>query len=219
MNKKIIMIGNGNYSETLTYYITTFTNWEIAAFADEFVSEEGKQHNGKPFVNLSELTTHFPPSEYEIILAVGYQKMNSNRKRLYLRLKEMGYRFPNFIHPTAVIHNTVMGDANIIMENVMFEPNAKIGSNIIMWSGVVIGHNTDVGDHNHFAAVSMIAGNVKAGESCFFGNHATVKDGATIAEYTLVGAGAFVSKDSKPYDVIVPARSVVLEGKKSIDFI
>lgn len=219
MGKKIVMVGNGNYSETLTYYIETFTDWEIVAFTDEFVMGEGKEHKGKPFVNLSVLKEHFPPSDYEVILAVGYQKMNDNRKRLYFKLKEMGYTLPNFIHPTAVIHNTQMGDANIIMENVMFEPNACIGSNIIIWGGVVIGHNTNVGNHNHFAAVSMIAGNVQVGESCFFGNHCTVKDGAKIADYTLIGAGAYAAKDSKPYDVIVPARAVTLEGKQSIDFI
>ncbi len=219
MGKKIVLIGNGNYSETLYYYITTFTDWEIVAYADEYVSEEGMTHNGKPYINLKDIVEKYPPSEYEIVLAVGYRKMNTIRKRLYLKIKEMGYRFPNFIHPTAVIHNTQMGDANIIMENVMFEPNAKIGSDIIIWGGVVIGHNTDVADHNHFAAVSMIAGNVTVGEGCFLGNHATVKDGGKLADYTLVGAGCYVSKDTKPFDVVVPARSVVLEGKKSTDYI
>ena len=39
-----------------------------------------------------------------------------------------------------------------------------------------------------------------------------------LADYTLVGAGANVMKDTNPYDVVVPARSVILDVKKSTDF-
>ena len=38
-----------------------------------------------------------------------------------------------------------------------------------------------------------------------------------IADYTLVGAAAYVKKDTKPYSVVVPARSVELEHKMSTD--
>ena len=81
MSKKIVLIGNGNYSETLSYYINTFTDWEIVGFADEFVEGDGKMHAGKPYIHMSKLKEKFPPSEYEIVLAVGYQKMNDNRNR------------------------------------------------------------------------------------------------------------------------------------------
>ena len=219
IKKKIVMVGNGSFSETLLYYITTFTEWEIVAYADEFVSEEGATHKEKPFINLNDIVEKYPPDEYGIVLGIGYRKMNTIRKRLYLKLKEYGYCFPNFIHPTAIVHNTIMGDANIIMQNVMFEPNAKIGSNTIIWGGVSIGHNANIGSHNHFAGSSVVAGNVKMGDGCFVGNQATVRDGATVADYTLLGAGVYLAKDTSPYDVVVPARAVVLEGKKSTDFI
>ena len=217
--KKIIMIGNGNYSETLSYYINAITDWKIVAFADEFVEGNDKQHNGLPFVNLTHLPELYPNSDFEIVIGVGYHNMNENRKRIYEKIKRMEYRMPNLIHPTTILNNTKMGDANVIMSNCVFEPNSVIGSNIIIWDAVLIGHNTFIGNHSHFAAVSMIAGNCIVGENCFLGNHATVKDGAKLADYSLVGAGAYVSKDTKPYDVVVPARSVILDNHISTDFI
>ena len=219
MSKKIVMIGNGNYAETLKYYINDITDWEIVGYADEIVEGKNNHFDEKPFVNLSYLPNVFPASENEIVIGVGYHNMNTNRKRIYEKIKSLGYTMPNIIHPTSILNNAEIGDANIILENCVFEPRAKMGSNIIMWSCVLIGHDTYIADHNHFAAVSMIAGNVKVGEGCFLGNHSTVKDGTTLAEYTLVGAGAYVSKNTEPYDVIVPARSVKLEKYKSTDLV
>lgn len=219
MGKKIIMIGNGNYSETLTYYIDSITDWKIVAYADEYVEGKDSTFNNLPYVNLNLLPEVFPNDEYEVVIGVGYHNMNSNRKRIYEKLKQMNYRLPNLIHPTVILNNTKMGDANVIMSNCVFEPNAQIGSDIIIWDAVLIGHNTWVGNHSHFAAVSMIAGNCKVGECCFLGNHSTVKDGAELADFTLVGAGAYVSKNTNTYDVVVPARSITLEKYKSTDLI
>ncbi len=219
MQKKIILIGNGNYADTIRYYVESITDWEIVAYASELVEGKDSCHKDLPFVNLSLLPELYPTTDFEVVMGVGYSQMNAHRKRIYDKIKAMGYRLPNVIHPTAILNNAEIGDANIILENCVFEPRAKMGNNVIVWSCVLIGHDTYTADHNHFAAVSMIAGNVKLGEGCFLGNHATVKDGATLAEYTLVGAGAYVSKDTKPYEVVVPARSVVLDKYKSTDLI
>ena len=217
--KKIVMIGNGNYSKTLEYYIKEFTDWDIQAYADEFEHERNCKNNGKPFVNINEVPRLFPSSEYDIVLAIGYSHMNDNRKRVYNKLKQLGYSFPNLIHPTAVLHNLTMGDANIILENTVFGPNCSLGSNNIIWAGVLIRHDEIIGDHNQFSAGSLIAGNVRVGNNCFLGIHSTVKEGVFIDDYTLVGANAYISRDTQKYDVIVPARSIKLENRKSIEFI
>ena len=219
MNKKIVMIGNGNYSDTIRYYIDSITDWELCAYADEFVEGRNSKHKGLPFVNLDYLPDEYPKDEFEVVIGVGYHNMNANRKRIYEKIKKMGYTMPNLIHPTSILNNVQMGDANIIMSNCVIEPNAVIGSNIIMWDAVLIGHNTITKNHTHYAACSLIAGNCQVGESCFLGNHSTLKDGVVLADYTLVGAGAFVSRDTNAYDVVLPARSVVLDNHKSTDFI
>lgn len=218
MSKKIILIGVGSLSETIGYYIQSTTDWEIVAYASELLEAES-EHKNKPFVPFGQLLSKYPPERYEVINTVGYAEMCTHRKRVYEKIKAMGYKMPNYIHPTAILNNTVMGDSNIILENVVFEPCAEIGSNIIIWSSALIGHNTHVGSHCHFAACSLIAGKTNVGENCFIGNHATLKDEASLADYTLLGAGVFCGKDTKPYDVVVPARATVLEKYKSTDLI
>ena len=212
MRKKIIMIGNGSYSETLSYYVNAITDWEVVAYSDELVEGNNAVHNGKPFININILPQIYPNTDFEVLIAVGYHKMNTNRKRIYEKIKAMGYRMPNLIHPTAILNNAKIGEANVILENCVFEPSVTMGNNIIMWSCVLLGHNTVIADHNHFAAVSMIAGNVHVDESCFLGNHSTVKDGVALGKYTLVGANAYVTKNTEPYDVIIPARNAIIHN-------
>lgn len=217
-SKKIIMIGNGSLANTMMYYLKTTTNWEVVAYSSELISEK-TTYNGKPFVPINSLVDEYSINEYEVINVVGYSNMCGHRKRLYEKIKAMGYRMPNYIHPSAILNNVTLGDSNIVLENVVFEPNAIIENNIIIWSAVLIGHDTFVGSHSYFAPCSLIAGNSKVGQNCFLGSHSTLIDGGELAEHTLLGAGAFCSNTTCPYDVIVPVRSIVLGNHKSIELI
>ena len=40
-----------------------------------------------------------------------------------------------------------------------------------------------------------------------------------IKDYTLIGAGAYVSKSTEAHDVMVPNRAIKLEGKTSSDIV
>ena len=216
--KKIILFGNGSYAKTLTYYIENTTDWEIVAYCTDLISIE-TTFNNKPYVPLCELLNKYAPKEYEIVMGIGYRNMNNLRKEKFNLLKGMGYTFANLIHPSAILNNTILGEGNIILENVVIEPNTVLGNNIIIWSATLLGHDGHIGSHSHFAACSLVAGNVKIGENCFLGNHSTVKDGIEIADYTLLGAGVYVSKNTQKYDVVVPARAVTLNKRKSTDYI
>ena len=192
MGKKIIMIGNGSYSQTLMYYIDSIEDWEIVAYADESQHEVGEIFNGLPILSVGNLAKAYPPHSYDLVMGVGYLNMNENRKRIFLNLKSSGYKFLNIIHPTAILNNAKIGEGNVILENVVVEPNTVIGDNSIIWSSVLIGHNVTIESHNHLAACSLMAGNTYLEECCFLGNHSTIKDGIKIAHHTLIGAGAYV---------------------------
>ena len=47
--------------------------------------------------------------------------------------------------------------------------------------------------------------------------NSVIRGPKTVADYTLVGAGCYISDNTEPYGVYVPARSVHLENKKSTD--
>ena len=88
----------------------------------------------------------------------------------------------------------------------------------MFWDNVAITHNDIIGDFNTVSGGVGFSGFTTVGNHCYIGKYAMVFDHVTISDYTLVGAGAHVRRDTKPFDVVVPARSVTLENKKSTDF-
>lgn len=218
--KKTVIVGTGSFAELMCAYIREFTDWEIAAFsADRAYAEKGPEFLGLPVIPLDGLPGRCPPEEYQVLIAVGYTRMNDARKRLFFEAKAMGYHIASFIHPSAVIFpNVEIGEGNIILEQFTAQAFVRIGSGNLIWYNVSLAHNGSVGSFNTIAGNVGAAGFVQIGNNCFLGKRSMVFDHVTLADYTLLGAGAFLKKDSKPYDVIVPARSVTLEGRKSTEF-
>ncbi len=122
-----------------------------------------------------------------------------------------------------------------IMTNCTMGANCNIGQNVVVSPGVILGTNVKVQNNvsiytgvicedDVFLGPSMVFTNivnprsaivrkdqyartlVKKGAS--IGANATVVCGHTIGEYALIGAGAVVTKDIRPYALVVgnPAR-------------
>ena len=77
-------------------------------------------------------------------------------------------------------------------------------------------HDIIIGNYNYCAAGVAFAGFINIGDNCFFGMNSTIKNKINIADYSLIGAGAYISLNTEKYDVYVPERSIRL-NKKSIE--
>lgn len=216
---KVVIFGTGSWARKIFYYISELSEHEVVAFTADGEFCEPNSFMGLPVVPFDELESRYSPEQYEMFMGIGYREMNNIRERKYLKAKKKGYSFPNFIHPTAVMHNTVLGEANFILENVMFEPYATVGDNCVFLTSAGIAHDVKIKSHNFISIGVGIAGDCTIEKNCFLGIHSSVSNGVILADHTLVGAGCHTSKSTKPYQVIVPARSIVLENKRSTDFL
>ena len=217
--KKVIIFGNGDFARSMWYYITTDTDWELCGFTVEAEYLNAATFQGLPLINFDTITDEYPSSDYEIVLGVGYRKMNTIRQRIFLECKQKGYRISRFIHSTALVQTDDVGEGTIILERVVVLPFTSIGLGNVIYSGTQIAHDNTIGDFNLIAGVTSTCGFVTVKNNCFLGNRCMVMDGVTLHDYALVGAGANVNKDMMPYEVMVPARGIILENKKSTDFI
>jgi len=124
------------------------------------------------------------------------------------------------VNPGAVI-----GERCSLGQNVVVMPRTRIGNNVKIQNNVSIYEGVELED-DVFCGPSMVFTNVvnprshvsrkheyrrtlvKRGAS--IGANATIVCGATLGEYAFVGAGAVVSRDVKPYALVVgvPARQV-----------
>lgn len=120
-------------------------------------------------------------------------------------------------HFTHVMPNCVIGERCNIGQNVVISPgvtlgnNVKIQNNVSVYTGVVCEDDVFLGPSMVFTNVlnprSAINRKdeyrktlVKKGAS--IGANATVVCGITVGEYSFIGAGAVVTKDVKPYQLV-----------------
>ena len=215
--KKIIIFGTTDFGRMMKYYLECDTSWEVAAFTVEREYLKEEFFCDKPVVAFEEVEESYSPEEYEILIAIGNSKMNDVRKTIFCKSKKKGYTVASFIHSSCGVHCQDIGEGNILLENCLIYPYTKIGDGNLMWDNVVVSHDCIVGNFNYFAGHSDLCGYVEVGNNCFLGKKCVLNNHLKVADYTLVGAAAYVKNNTKPYDVVVPERSVVLENKKSID--
>ena len=215
--KIIIIFGANDLGRLLKYYIEKEDTRNVVAFTMNRDYIEKDSFLGLPVVEFETIEKKYSTEDYEILIAIGNSKMNNVRKKIFEECKEKGYIVASFIHPSCSIHSNDIGEGNILLENCLVYPYSKIGKGNLLWDHVLISHDCIVGDFNTFSSYADLCGYVKIGNNGYFGKHCILNDFMEVADYTLVGAAAYAKKNTKPYDVVVPARSVVLEHKKSTD--
>ena len=105
-----------------------------------------------------------------------------------------------------------------IDSNVVCTGNAEIGDEVTLRIGVVVARGSKIGDGAYLAPRVMFnnldseqksVGGAHVGRRCFVGTHAVLQHGITLADDTVVGALAFVNKDTDGGTWIgIPARQV-----------
>ncbi len=216
--KNVIIFGANDLGRLLKYYMEEDRDSrKVVAFTMNKEYIDSTEFCGVPVVPFENIEDEYSNYEYEILIAIGNSKMNEIRKSVYNKIKEKGYTVASFIHSSCSINSHDIGEGNILLENCLVYPFAKIGSGNLLWDHVLISHDCVVGDFNTFSSYADLCGYVTIGNNGYFGKHCIINEHSIIADYTLVGANAYAKKKTDPYDVVVPARSVILDNKKSTD--
>jgi sugar O-acyltransferase (sialic acid O-acetyltransferase NeuD family) len=145
-------------------------------------------------------------------IALSYAQMNRLRSEKYDIATAKGYTLPSYVSPNcSYMSQFAPGDNCFIFEDNTIQPYVRIGNNVILWSGNHIGHHSIIEDHNFISSHVVVSGHCHIESFCFLGVNSTLAHTVRIAEGTLLGAGAIITKDTEPNSVYVPARSVKLE--------
>jgi len=133
-------------------------------------------------------------------------------------------------HFCNLLQNTTLGSKCSVGQNCVIGPNVILGNNVKVQNNVSIYEGVECED-DVFLGPSMVFTNVinprafisrknefkktliKKGAT--IGANATIVCGNTVGEYSLVGSGSVVTKDVKPYALVigVPAKQVGWVGK------
>ena len=215
----IVIFGHTDFSELIAFYCEKYGMYRVRGYTVNRAYADGD------VIPFDELDVHFPKGEVGILMTVGYTNMNENRKKLVEMLLAEGYRLVDFISPRAIVHGDI-GRGNILLDDVVVHPFAKLGDFNYIVDHTLIGHHDVVGNYCYFAPSVSLSGHVTVEDNCFLGNNATARNGVTIGHHAMIGAAAYVSHDVKPYHMVIPAKCTTYdmgggswtfsENKKSI---
>lgn len=208
--KKIIIFGIGKIAEVIHYYLSKYSHIQVCGFTVDREYLKPVTWTPLPVVDFEHVQNHFPPSEYEMFVSLGYQKLNYFREMRVLDAKNKGYTLFSFLDPHASIPDDFKyGENCFVMSNQNIQPCVSIGNNVFVWNGVTIGHHSRIEDNCWLTSTANIAGNVVIGKNCFLGMNTTIVDSVNIGKNCLLGASALITKS-------LPDESVVIHNGTDI---
>lgn len=205
---KVALIGAAN-PETMRMISAlrrAASDFDVTAFVDNDTAKHGKSFHGIPIVGGMDCIASLASAGVLFVnLITG---STSIRYAVTLDAVKRGAALTNFIHPSINLEMTTLGLGNYVQEGVIMQAEVSVGDNSSIHMGSLIGHESRIGNSVFIAHGVSVSGCCSIEDGCFIGTHATVLPRVTIGKWSIVGAGAVVTKDIPPYSVVVgnPAR-------------
>jgi acetyltransferase EpsM len=186
---KIFIFGSGKQALVAANIIKSQKKYIIAAFIDKNIKV--KKLFGKKII--SEKNFFLTANKENIFIAVGE---NSMRKKIYDKLKNKNFKFPNIIHKNSVISKDIkIGHGNIIMPGVIINNNVNIKNFNIINTGSILEHDCKVSSFSSMSPGTVISGNCKIGDNVFIGSNSTLIQNITVKANSVIGAGSVIIKN------------------------
>ena len=208
----IIIFGTGDIAQLAHFYFENDSNYNVVAFTVDPLYCTDTHFEQKPVIDFTSIETHYPPTLYKMFIALSYAQMNTLRETKYNEAIAKGYSLVSYISSRCTyLSTTPPGNNCFILEDNTIQPFVHIGHNVTLWSGNHIGHHSVVESHNFISSHVVVSGHCHIASHCFIGVNASIAHRIHIAEYSLIGAGCTIAKNTSLNGVYVPARTIQLE--------
>jgi len=208
----LVIIGAGGLGREIAWLVEEINQkepkWQLIGFLDDSVELQKRQVNGYPVLGSLSWLEHNKLDELAGVCAVGSPIV---KRHLVEQAKHFGLKFTTLIHPSAIISNKVkLGEGVIICAGCILTVDLEIGEQVILNPGCGIGHDVIIGRYATLFWHVDLAGRVKIEEGSLLGSKSTVIQGITVGAWSIIGAGAVVTRDIPPHctAVGVPARPI-----------
>ena len=142
---------------------------------------------------INELNAH--EGRLALILALGDPMV---KKTIYAKIKKNDVIYPSLVHPSVIVGDwnyVTLGKGCVICAGCLITVNITIHYFTILNLGCTVGHDTEIGAFSSFMPSVNISGEVKIEEGVYVGTGVKIINRLNIGNWTIVGAGAVVSRN------------------------
>lgn len=200
--RRIVIVGVSSTANMVYNFITRYTLYDVVGFAVNESYKDVDVFCGLPVFSLETLESIINKETDYLFVAIQWNNLNADRRRVFEGLKQYGYKFANLISPNAIVNGQIKGENCWVCDQVVIDSGAILRDNTFVKTGAYIADNVHVGPHCFIGARSLIAGGVKVGEQTFVGLSATIFDDVVIGDKCIVGATTAVKRNLDNYSVI-----------------
>ena len=214
--ERIILLGSGGHAMIVLDILEEMRKFDIIGVVTKDALNNKTFMGYKILGNDDVLSELYQQGIKKIAIGIGGFKNNSLRKKVFLKIKKMGFHAITAIHPRAIISKTVnIGEGSVIFPGVVINSSTKIGDNVIIATGSTVDHNTIIGNHVLISAGVTVGADNIINEEALLALGSKVVSGITIGSDVLIGAGAVVVKDCLTPGIYlgIPARKVTRKVK------
>lgn len=199
---RLIIIGTSTTAEHVYSFVKEYNLFDIQGFAVDATYKKQDTFLGEPLFEIEDLENIMDKKNDLLFVAILWNRLNADRRDVYLRLQSQGFKFANLVSPTAKIRGKILGDNCWFHDYVIVQHDAVIGSNTLVMAYSVVGAHVELKSHCFVAAKSVIGGNCKVGEQCFLGIASIILDDRKIGNKCIVGAATVVKRDMPSFSSI-----------------
>ena len=207
--KNLVIIGAGGMGRTL-YDIAKEclgfgSEFQIKGFIDDNLNALDDFENYTPV--LDKISEYVPEEEDVFTFSIG----GASRRKCIESLIERGAEFINLIHSTARIGtNVIMGKGNIIGPFTTLGADCRIGDYNMIQSYTVIGHDAVIGNFNRIDTHVTCVGGIKILNETNIHTGAVINHKVTVKDRAKVGACSFVIRSVKEDTTVLgcPAKRI-----------
>jgi sugar O-acyltransferase (sialic acid O-acetyltransferase NeuD family) len=196
----VVIFGTGGFAREVHQVVEDLVDdgasWNVVGFLDDDPDAAGTAVHDLPVLG----TRGWVADRGELAVAIGVGS-TPVRKRLVADLSSSNpeLRFPTLVHPAAWLGNRIeLGDGTIVCAGSMLTTDLSLHDHVIVNLDCTVGHDSVLEDFVTVAPSVNISGRVHVGEGCDLGTSSSIIQGITIGGWTIIGAGAVVTRDLPP---------------------
>lgn len=190
---KLLLIGGGGHCKVIIDTLHKQSAFQIEGIID-IQEKKNQMIAGIPIIGTDEdLPLFYQKGIRHVFISLGSIEPKSNRAKLALKAKKIGFVFPNIISPNAKLAKDIkLGYGNFIGPMAVINPQAQLGNHCIINTGAIIEHDCIIEDFVHIAPGAILSGGITIQKQSHIGTGSCIKQGVIIGPHTLIGIGSVV---------------------------
>jgi UDP-perosamine 4-acetyltransferase len=214
--RKLVVLGCGGHARVCIDLLQRFDDFELVGCTGILAPEVDPL--GLPYLGSDEVLPGLRRAGVtHAFVAIGD---NARRAKTLAEARATGFELASAVSVNASISETAhIGSGVAVMAGSVINTGATIGDGAIINTHAMVDHECQIGPTAHIAPGVALAGNVAVGEGALMGIGSCASPGASVGEWSVVGAGAAVITDIPAFAtaVGVPARVIRTSRAEGVD--